>query len=193
MSTSLTAMIFVLCLVTTIYIRLLWTRQSHLSPMTCMMSAMSIAMLIGLVSGVMVGIVFAGNLFYSTVISMGVGMFVGFLAGLPISIIVILEGILSGLMGGMMGAMLGEMVMPSYYETLTKIFFILGMALIFTVMYMITNESNEREKSSLFFRILERPTFLIIVFVLFFFLLQQLGPIYSQQENHDIHQHHNEH
>ncbi|UOR12047.1 plastocyanin/azurin family copper-binding protein [Halobacillus amylolyticus] len=143
--------------------------------MTGMMIAMTLGMSVGLVMGLILGILFSGNLFLSTVLGMLAGMIVGFLAGLPISIMAVLDGLLSGLMGGMMGAMLGEMITPEYRDAIVKIMFIVFLATMLLLLYMIQKEVKKSDTP-----LFRNPFITVALFGLIFVVFNQLGPIFPQ-------------
>src|SRR5690625_19553 len=148
--------------------------------MTGMMIAMTLGMIVGLTMGVVFGILFIDNFFVATILGMFVGMVIGFLSGIPVSVMAVLDGLLSGLMGGMMGAMLGAMIAPEYREAIVKIMFILFLATLLILLYMIQKELN-RNKTAFYMN----PLITVVLFGFFFVVFNQLGPIFKVIDSED--------
>ncbi|WP_139125144.1 hypothetical protein [Bacillus solimangrovi] len=181
MTASLFVTISAMILLILLNMRITWSKKTRISTMAGMMIAMVVGMLTGLLGGIILGILLNGNLFFSTLISMGVGVVIGFIIGLPTGIISILDGMLSGLMGGMMGAMLGEMISSEYWDIITKVMFIMFIALMLTLFYYIQDETTEKGEKY-YFSMIRNPVVLAVSFLAFFYFYNMLGSIFEHSE-----------
>lgn len=186
MTLALFITIAVMILLTSIVVIYTFLRRDRITCMVGMMIAMTSGMIVGLTGGVILGIQFAGNLFIGTVLGMGIGLIIGFITGVSISIMAVLDGILAGIMGGMMGVMLGDMITVEYQDAMVKIMFVLFIAITLTLLYMVQNEVKSTSKYTPIFH---NPFFLIIAFVVFFYIYNQLGPIIHMEKDNKEHNH----
>ncbi|MGG6447402.1 cupredoxin domain-containing protein [Pseudobacillus badius] len=153
-------------------------KNDKVSQMAGMMAAMSVGMTLGLLAGTILGVIFKGDLFLSTVIGMIIGATVGSIAGVPFNSYALVDGGLSGVMGGMMGAMLGEMIAPGQSESMIKIMFTLFVCSQLTIFYIL-NIDNGKEAKGRYLRFYKNPMFMAIGVLSFFYVFNQLPPIFN--------------
>lgn len=152
--------------------------NKKITHMAGMMAAMSVGMTIGLLAGTILGVVFKGDLFLSTVLGMMAGAIGGGIAGIPFNSYALVDGVLSGVMGGMMGAMLGDMIAPEQSEAMVRIMFVLFVCSQLTMFYILSTET-EKEAKGKYLRFYKNPTFMAIGVVSFFYLFNQLPPLFD--------------
>ncbi|GAA0316568.1 hypothetical protein GCM10008931_05090 [Oceanobacillus oncorhynchi subsp. oncorhynchi] len=166
---------------------IIWNTINHrnkITVMTGMMISMVLGMVVGLTIGVIIGVLLSGDLFSSTLWAIIIGISVGFVAGLPTGLMAVLDGILAGLMGGMMGAMLGDMIAPENQETLIKIMFLLFIGIVI-ILYQMMQQEFIKSKS-----MINHPTAMIILFVLFIVSYNQMDALIPSTDLHNNSNHH---
>lgn len=173
MTTSLTVMLLVICVLYLIFLFKTVKHRNRITSMTGMMISMALGMNTGLTIGIILGINYSSNIFTSTVLGMLIGIIAGVLPGLTISMLAVLDGLLSGAMGGMMGAMLGAMVLPEYRDIIVKLMFLLFVFILLIVFYILNEELGINDKS-----ILHNYVVMPILIVIFFVVFNQLGPVF---------------
>jgi len=123
---------------------------------------------------------------------MALGFSTGFLAGVPFSFLAVLDGILSGIMGGMMGAMLGEMVPMKYWYKMLHIIFVLFVAVICLILYILQLEVGFN-RSSITNKLFHNPLSMLIIILLFFYIYNHYFykfdfiPKFRNGDSHIIH------
>lgn len=175
---SFTLIIMFVCSIFLIFMVIITPLKRKITHMAGMMAAMSVGMTIGLLVGTILGVVFKGDLFLSTVLGMMAGAIGGGIAGVPFNSYALVDGVLSGVMGGMMGAMLGDMIAPEQSEAMVKVMFVLFVCSQLTMFYILSIETK-KEANRKYLRFYKNPILMAIGVVSFFYLFNQLPPLFD--------------
>ncbi len=111
------------------------------------MSGMMIGMTTGMIAGFLPGYFMGATngMFYGVMFGMLVGIPLGIWNGKCCGIMGIMEGLMAGFMGGLMGAMTSVMLLNDNLKIASVIIFLISVAIMFSLNYMIYFEMKENE------------------------------------------------
>lgn len=130
----------------------------NLNCMSGMMVGMTIGMMSGFLAGFFVGA--TNGMFVGGVFGMIVGIILGIWMGSCCGIMGVMEGMMAGFMGGWMGAMTSVMLINDNLKAASVIIFVVCMAIMASLNYMIYFETKESERQM-------TEDYFIIIFISF--------------------------